>query len=105
MIVIQMTTVGMDVSGIAVEYSNPNQIRILREGRSFEDKVRDREFKYYKYINNNPKVTQIRIHVNQISGLLRARARRSSFFEEKDGKQDVTDYKIDKDLPDTIIIK
>jgi hypothetical protein len=27
-------------SGYALEYSNPNKIRLLREGRAFEDKVR-----------------------------------------------------------------
>jgi hypothetical protein len=29
-------------SAYAVEFSNPNKIRLLREGRSFEDKVRSK---------------------------------------------------------------
>lgn len=29
-----------EIAAVAIEYSNPNQIRLLREGRAFEDKVR-----------------------------------------------------------------
>lgn len=53
----------------------------MREGRAFEDKVRTKEKKYYKYQNNNPNVTEIRIHVNEISGLTKVRAKRSKIFE------------------------
>ena len=54
---------------VALEYSNPNKIRLLRDDRAFEDKVRLQETKYYKYINNDPIIYGIRIHLNEVSGL------------------------------------
>lgn len=57
--------------------SNPNKVRLLREGRAFEDKVRYQETKYYKYQNNNPNIGAVKIHVNEISGLTKIIAKRT----------------------------
>jgi RecB family endonuclease NucS len=62
--------------------------------------VRLLEKKYYKYINNNPKVTEIRIHLNEISGLTRIRAKRTGILEE--GGNEIS---MEKEIPNTIVVK
>jgi hypothetical protein len=57
MIIILITNAKDQLSVFAIEYSNPNKVRLLREGRAFEDKVKPQEKKHYKYLNNNPNVT------------------------------------------------
>jgi hypothetical protein len=58
------------------------------------------ERKYYKYLNNNPKVTEIRIHVNEISGLTKIRAKRDNIQEE--GGREIP---MEKEMPDTVVVK
>lgn len=40
MIIIVLDKTGTEQAGLAIQYTNPNQVRLLREGRAFEDKVR-----------------------------------------------------------------
>lgn len=64
LIVIHVKPQGADTNFVALEVSNSNKVRLLREGRSFEDKVRLSETKYYKYVSNNPNAGAIKIHIN-----------------------------------------
>lgn len=64
---------------IALEYSNPNRIRILREDRAFEDRAMMQETRYYKYINNDPNVFSLKIFFNEISGLANVKVQRTDF--------------------------
>jgi hypothetical protein len=47
---------------------NNNKVLYLREGRPLEEKLGEKEMKIYKYINSDPNVQEIRIHVNEIAG-------------------------------------
>lgn len=47
---------------------NNNKILYLREGRPLEEKLAEKEMKIYKYINSDPNVKEIRIHLNEIAG-------------------------------------
>lgn len=40
----------------------------LREGRTVEDSLSANAMKYYKYVNSDPKVIGIKVHLNIISG-------------------------------------
>lgn len=53
---------------VAVELVNNNKVSYLREGRPLEEKLGEKEMKLYKYINSDPNVQEIRIHVNEIAG-------------------------------------
>ena len=53
---------------VAVELVNNNKVAYLREGRPLEEKLGEKELKLYKYINSDPNVQEIRIHVNEIAG-------------------------------------
>lgn len=53
---------------IALEFINNNKVLHLREGRPIEQKLVAGELKIYKYINSDPDVSEIRVHVNKISG-------------------------------------
>ena len=44
---------------------------MLREGRPLEDKLMANEMKIYKYINSDENVKEIRIHVNEIAGVIK----------------------------------
>jgi len=44
---------------------------MLREGRPLEDKLMANEMKIYKYINSDENVKEIRIHVNEIAGIIK----------------------------------
>lgn len=56
------------MSLIALEFLNNNKVLYLREGRAIEDKLAIAQTKYYKYINSDPKVKEIRVHVNEMVG-------------------------------------
>lgn len=73
---------------------------MLREGRAFEDKVRYQEKNYYKYVNNNDKISEIRIHINEITGLTKVRAKRDNILQT--GGNEIT---LDPNMPDTIVVR
>lgn len=50
------------------------KVRQLKEGKTTEDRVGINEAKYYKFINTNSRVTEVKIHVNEISGLIKYQA-------------------------------
>jgi hypothetical protein len=52
------------VNIIAIELVNNNKVLYLREGRPLEEKLGDKDMKIYKYINSDPNVQEIRIHIN-----------------------------------------
>lgn len=52
----------------ALEFLNNNKVLYLREGRPFEEKLSSGEMKIYKYINSDPNVQEIRVHLNEIAG-------------------------------------
>ena len=49
---------------VALEMLNKNKVQYLREDRPLEEKLQGGEMKLYKYINSDPNVKEIRIHVN-----------------------------------------
>jgi hypothetical protein len=53
---------------VAVELFNNNKVQYLREDRPLEEKLMAHEVKVYKYVNSDPTVKEIRVHVNEISG-------------------------------------
>lgn len=53
---------------MAIELLNNNKVLYLREGRPLEEKMNEKEMKIYKYINSDPNVEEIRIHINSIAG-------------------------------------
>ena len=54
------------VSIIAIEFINNNKVLYLRENRPLEEKLFAGEFKIYKYINSDPNVKEIRVHLNHV---------------------------------------
>lgn len=52
----------------AVEFINNNKVLYLREGRPIEEKLGEKDMKIYKYINSDPNVEEIRMHLNEIAG-------------------------------------
>ena len=40
----------------------------IREGKAITDLLRFGEEKVYKYVNSEPEISEIRVHLNQISG-------------------------------------
>jgi hypothetical protein len=62
---------GLDFSLIAVEFVNNNKVLYLREDRPLEEKLTAGSMKLYKYINSDPNVKEIRVHVNDISGIVK----------------------------------
>lgn len=52
----------------AIEFVNNNKVLYLREGRPLEEKMTEKDMKIYKFINSDPNVQEIRIHINEISG-------------------------------------
>ena len=81
---------------IALEFSNPNKIRILREERAFEDRVMMQETKYYKYINNDPNVFNLRIFFTEISGLTNIKVQRTDFRQDTNSNTEVKPTPNDK---------
>lgn len=68
-----------DNSIVAVEYSNEDRVRLLREGRVVEEKINALQTKYYKYINNDKNVKKIAVNVNVISGNIDVKGQRKDF--------------------------
>lgn len=56
---------------VALEFINNNKVLMLREARPLEDKLMANEMKIYKYINSDENVKEIRIHVNEIAGIIK----------------------------------
>ena len=56
------------MSIIAIEFINNNKVLYLRENRPLEEKLFAGEFKIYKYINSDPNVKEIRVHLNHVEG-------------------------------------
>jgi hypothetical protein len=54
----------LQVNIIAIELVNNNKVLYLREGRPLEEKLGEKDMKIYKYINSDPNVQEIRIHIN-----------------------------------------
>ena len=57
-------------SFIALEFVNNDKVMYLREGRPLEEKLGKNQMKIYKYINSDPNVEEVRVHLNTISGSL-----------------------------------
>ena len=56
------------ISIIAMEFINNNKVLYLRENRPLEEKLFAGELKLYKYINSDPNVREVRVHVNHVEG-------------------------------------
>ena len=56
---------------VALEIVNNNKVMYLREDRPLEEKLSPGEIKIYKYINSDPNVKEIRVHVNEITGIVK----------------------------------
>lgn len=52
----------------AIDFINKNKVTYLREGRPIEEQLAPGEMKFYKYINSDPNVIEVRIHINEIVG-------------------------------------
>ena len=96
---------------IAIEFANPNKIRFLREERAFEDRVMMQETKYYKYVNNDPNIFNIKLFISEISGLTNIAVQRTDFREKsnsdtliKPSPQDKSYYTISENLTEPIYI-
>ena len=61
---------------VAIEYSNEDRMRLLRDSRVVEEKINEFQVKYYKYTNNDPNVKKISVNVNVISGSLDVKGKR-----------------------------
>lgn len=59
---------GSGLSIIAIEFINNNKVLYLRENRPLEEKLFSGEIKLYKYINSDPNVKEVRVHVNHVEG-------------------------------------
>ena len=74
-IIVKMTkeesdaTLGFNL--VALEILNNNKVQYLREDRPLEEKLVAGEIKLYKYINSDQNVKEIRIHVNEVSGIVK----------------------------------
>ena len=64
---------------VAVEYSNEDRVRLLREGRVVEEKINALQTKYYKYVNNDKNVKKVAVNVNVISGNIDVKGQRKDF--------------------------
>ena len=49
---------------IAIEFRNNNKVLYMREGHPLEEKLMALDLKMYKYVNSDPDVKEIRVHVN-----------------------------------------
>ena len=52
----------------ALEFVNNDKVLYLREGRPIEERLGKGQMKLYKYINSDPNVEEIRVHLTPISG-------------------------------------
>ena len=50
---------------------NKNKVQYLREDRPLEEKLAATEAKLYKYINSDESVKEIRIHLNEVAGVIK----------------------------------
>lgn len=54
----------MKYSLTAIEFRNNNKVLYMREGHPLEEKLMAQDLKVYKYVNSDPEVQEIRVHVN-----------------------------------------
>lgn len=67
-IVTVLTNVEKTDSFAAIEYNVGNRPEYLRENKPIESHVRKDELKIYKYVNEDPSIKKVRVHINKISG-------------------------------------
>lgn len=53
---------------VAIEFINKDKVQYLREGRPIEQTIGAGEMKFYKYINSDKNVKEIRVHFNEMAG-------------------------------------
>ena len=69
---IEQTEESIDFNLVALEMMNKNKVQYLREDRPLEEKLAATEVKLYKYINSDESVKEIRIHLNEVAGTIKA---------------------------------
>lgn len=67
-ILVVLTNQEKNTSFTATEFSVGNRPEFLRESKPIESHVLKNELKIYKFVNTDPNIEKIRLHINKISG-------------------------------------
>lgn len=67
-ILVVLTNQEKNSSFTATEFSVGNRPEFLRESKPIESHVLKNELKIYKFVNTDPNIAKIKLHINKISG-------------------------------------
>ena len=99
---IVLTNTDKDTSSFAaLEYNIGNRPEFLRENKPIESHILKDEIKIYKYMNTDPNVDKIRIHINKINGELSSFIFRKEESAEEAKNEDITEHLIQGNVFET----